>query len=733
MSFFYTSSGQEASCATAFAVTGPNHEVLSSGNVFKHISFCQRVKKAKTACSARVAEPGVVVFESHDGPEPSSRQEDGCARFFLLVSGHLKLEVGSRQQMLGPDTVYHVPAGSAFHQSMTAKENSLTYVIRYRPELLPKELESNLTKPGMVTIDLGATVVNQARVVRALFQEMLFEQEARQEGWESILRSRLLDLAVRVLRLSSRRNPKELRTLEAGGDSADRVARYALHLKSRLVQQENIASAALSVGLGRRQFAEVFRKVTGQSWRRYVLGLRLKHAADLLTQTEKSASAVAFESGFDDLSNFHHSFKAAYGCSPLAYRDARRVRLPFQPPGSQSETEPNHTAGFRFRGIKGWFWTAEQYLEEIPVLADLKMNFLMDCYGSLIGSEPGGSLCNEWWKPMRPEQKSAYARIISECLKHKVNFCFALSPQVAAPRLLDPDNAADVAAFSQHYVWAHEQGVRWFSICFDVSGWSSGGPAASGTAHAVLVNAVLNRLRRMGGEIQFLFCPVACWGDGTNPEHRKYLDALGREMDPEVYVFWYGDSVVTPRVTRVMAEGFKSVVRHRLFLWDNYPVNDGHSTLHLGPLRGRDPDLCQVLDGYISNPMATQNQANRIPLATCADYASNPEGYSPSRAIGQSIVRFTKNPAGQQVLKDLVEIYPGFIIAGGGTGTNPVRSRFTGFLDGRQAAAANELLRRMKHVSERLEEAFPSELPATRRTVLEDVLWMQRQVDDRLG
>ncbi len=86
-------------------------------------------------------------------------------------------------------------------------------------------------------------------------------------------------------------------------------------------------------------------------------------------------------------------------------------------------------------------------------------------------------------------------------------------------------------------------------------------------------------------------------------------------MHSEVYVFWTGDGVVVPRITRHAAESYKRIVNHRLFLWDNYPVNDGSPTLHLGPVSGRDPDLPSVIDGYPSNPLASQNEINRLPLA----------------------------------------------------------------------------------------------------------------------
>jgi hypothetical protein len=303
-----------------------------------------------------------------------------------------------------------------------------------------------------------------------------------------------------------------------------------------------------------------------------------------------------------------------------------------------------------------------------------------------------------------------------------------MHPELKSPRPLDPSKKEDLAKFFQHYAWAQGQGVRWFSICLDDTSWGAGGPAACGAAHATLVNQVFDRLEAEDNGVQLIMCPTAFWGDGTNPEHQAYLGVLARQMRPEVYVFWNGDGIVTPRITRVAAESYKSVVKHRLFLWDNYPVNDGNPTLHLGPLSGREPDLCNVIDGYLSNPMCAQNQSNRIPLATCADYACNPRAYNPGRSIGQAILRLGKTAAEHQALKELVEAYPGFIVAGGGTGTNPVRARFGSLLaDPGLGSPARDYLRQIEDLSKRLARLFPDRFPATRKVVREDLEWMKKQ------
>jgi AraC-like DNA-binding protein len=670
---------------------------------------------------------GLVVFESRHEVRLSGPLTDSFARFYLVVSGHARWESGSRRYMLGPDTLCHIPAGLASRQETLPNDPVSVYIIRYRPDLLSAAVGSQFSAMGMLPLDLGSTHSNQANVVRSIFQEMLFEQDAGQEGWELILQSRLIDLAVRALRMVRRRGRDDLPAFEPGSDSTDRVARYALRLKSRFYRQETLSEAARAAGLSRRQFTELFRKVTGQSWRHYVLGLRLRHAAELLTETDRSVLAVAFESGFEDLSHFHHCFKSVHCCSPLAYREQRQVRLPskerrFPEPLRAGEASP----GFKWRGMKGWFWTAEQYLEEIQVLASLKMNFLMDCYGSMIVSQPGEPWCNEWWKPMTDARKGAYGRVICTCHQTGIIFCFALHPQLASPRPLDPLNPEDLERFYSHYEWAQQQRVQWFSICLDGTSWSPVGPAACGQVHARLASTVLERLRAEDPDAQLVLCPVPCWGDGTNPEHHAYLEALARDLHPAVYIFWNGDSIVTPRITRVAAESYRKVVQHRLFLWDNYPVNDGSPTLHLGPVSGREADLCDVIDGYLSNPMCTQNQINRIPLATCADYAYNPRAYNPARSISQAILRFGKTDAQRRVLKDLVEAYPGFIVAGGGTGTNPVRGKFGGlFASPGSRPGALAFLRHMENTAAGLSRQFPKTFPATKKTIAEDIAWMK--------
>jgi hypothetical protein len=386
---------------------------------------------------------------------------------------------------------------------------------------------------------------------------------------------------------------------------------------------------------------------------------------------------------------------------------------------------------FQYRGMKGWSWTPEQYLEEIPTMHRLKLNFLMNCYGSMFTSAPGEPPKNEWWKPMTAARKAAYKKVIEACRQNDITFCFAMHPQISSPRPLNLESSEDFEQFFAHYAWAQSEGVHWFSVSLDDVSWGPGGPKAGGSEHAKFANAVFARLRQTDPAAQMIFCPGPYWGDGKDPKVRPYLEALKHQLNQDIYVFWTGDDVVTPKITRAAAESYKKAVGHRLFLWDNYPVNDAHPTMHLGPVFGRDPSLCELIDGYISNPMTTQNEINRLPLATCADYALNPQSYNPERSENQAITNLAATVPQQDALRALVALYPGFLVTGGGTGNNPVRDKFNALASQGNTAAIAGYIKNVNDVATRFAQAFPDRFLDARRTVLADVAWMNSKAGSK--
>jgi hypothetical protein len=394
------------------------------------------------------------------------------------------------------------------------------------------------------------------------------------------------------------------------------------------------------------------------------------------------------------------------------------------------------------RGIKGWGWSPEQYLAVIPVMAQYKMNFLMNCYSSMFDpAEHASDQRNHWYRPLPEAKRWAYERVVRECQNRGLQFCFSMNPNLHSDRPFNYNDPKDFETLWANYAWMQGLGVKWFNVSLDDIK-----QRIDAAGQAKLLNEVLRRLRQKNRGAQLIFTPT--WyagpvagkgesnpriGQGEAPSVR-YTKELAEKLDPNVYLFWTGPEECSMTITVEDAKAYRSLAGHRIFIWDNYPVNDHYPTMHLGPLTGRDPNLASVVDGYISNSQSPQIEANEIPLLTIADYLWNPLAYDPARSIGQSVAHLGRTPEQRTVLKDLVELYPGRLVdASHATAWNSLRVRFRQLLEEKKPDAARNLIRRAEDVSHRMARVFPDQFAPARQTLDADIAGMREELAKTVG
>ncbi|MEN8122398.1 MAG: AraC family transcriptional regulator [Bacteroidota bacterium] len=78
----------------------------------------------------------------------------------------------------------------------------------------------------------------------------------------------------------------------------------------------SLKEIALKSNLAPNYFHRIFKKSFGVTPFNYMLRLRMEHAINLLTTTNKSVKEVAFESGYDNEFYFYRQFKKHYKYSP---------------------------------------------------------------------------------------------------------------------------------------------------------------------------------------------------------------------------------------------------------------------------------------------------------------------------------------------------------------------------------------------------------------------------------
>ena len=148
------------------------------------------------------------------------------------------------------------------------------------------------------------------------------------DAWDELAVD-LADATLRSAQADANRDAKRNArrgTVETSASACSRVTQVARLIDEAPDAPHTLASLAQMCGLSDFYFLRTFERVTGVTPHQYVLRARLRHAALRLATEDAKIVDIAFDSGFNDVSNFNHAFRAEFGVSPRAWRMRRGAR-----------------------------------------------------------------------------------------------------------------------------------------------------------------------------------------------------------------------------------------------------------------------------------------------------------------------------------------------------------------------------------------------------------------------
>lgn len=209
---------------------------------------------------------------------------------------------------------------------------------------MAKELDvdlivSDVMMPGMNGFELTKRLKNSFETshIPIILLTALSTDENVLEGTESgadayitkpfspqLLMARILQLLNQreILRQKFGKVPQEIRSAMLRNDQDSLfVKRLDSIVYSRLGEQDlSVDKVAGLLHLGRTIFYKKVRGTTGYTPNEYIRVIRLRKAAELLKESEKNVSEVAYAVGFDNPYYFSKCFKEQFGMPPSQYR-----------------------------------------------------------------------------------------------------------------------------------------------------------------------------------------------------------------------------------------------------------------------------------------------------------------------------------------------------------------------------------------------------------------------------
>lgn len=104
-------------------------------------------------------------------------------------------------------------------------------------------------------------------------------------------------------------------------EQADKTHEYIF---KNFNQPIRLAEVAAIQGMNPSAFSRYFKRIHRKSFSRYLIEIRIGYACKLLMENNINVSAVCYESGFNNLSNFNKQFLKVMGMNPTQYIRTRR-------------------------------------------------------------------------------------------------------------------------------------------------------------------------------------------------------------------------------------------------------------------------------------------------------------------------------------------------------------------------------------------------------------------------
>ncbi|WP_456302384.1 beta-N-acetylglucosaminidase domain-containing protein [Streptomyces albogriseolus] len=300
--------------------------------------------------------------------------------------------------------------------------------------------------------------------------------------------------------------------------------------------------------------------------------------------------------------------------------------------GAQARDFPSMPLRGTIEGFYGQPWTHSERLDQMDFYGDVKAN----TYVYAPKDDPYHR--GKWREPYPAEKLAELGELVDRATANHVRFTFAVSPGQS----ICYSDPADRTALKAKLRALYDLGTRAFSVPLDDidhtrwnceadrAAYGEPGTGAAGKAQADLLNDVQRDFVDTHDGVWPLQMVPTEYYDHTESAYKR---ALRETLDPEVEVMWTGVGVVPDGITDEDAEQAARVFGRKVFVWDNYPVNDFGNTsgrLLLAPYDKREAGLSDHLSGIVANPM-NQPYASKVAVFGAADFTWNDRAYDAGR------------------------------------------------------------------------------------------------------
>lgn len=241
-----------------------------------------------------------------------------------IMEGTVKVGVNNQEYMLSNSDILLISSGDVHY--FLPVNNSNRLVIQFNLSIfespISDDMQKNYVRPvfnnSLRTSSKWPYFVKEA--IEKQINQLLKEYTEKKEGYKLLLKARLYDIVVLLLRNVPVQN-KSYEEDTIYRENLKRLDSVFKYVEENYQFKITLADAAKIAGFSAYHFTRFFKNLTGMTFIQYLNNFKITISEWLLLNNrELLITDVAFSSGFTSIKTFNRVFKQIKNCSPKDYR-----------------------------------------------------------------------------------------------------------------------------------------------------------------------------------------------------------------------------------------------------------------------------------------------------------------------------------------------------------------------------------------------------------------------------
>jgi AraC-like DNA-binding protein len=226
-----------------------------------------------------------------------------CTTIEFIMAGKGKLHLGGSNYELFPGSLFSYKAGNYHKVSSSPITPMIKYfmVLAHSPDI---EIDSKTIKE-----QFNFENIRDHNEMIELFELILGNTNSTEVYGSTICNLLAHTVVLKISELAQVTSNKQVRAW-------DTYNRIHLHMRKNYFRIKTLDELANELHIDPAYLSRVFRRFHNDSPYRFLVRLKMGHAASLLLSSSRLVKDIAFELGFENPFHFSRTFKSVYGVSP---------------------------------------------------------------------------------------------------------------------------------------------------------------------------------------------------------------------------------------------------------------------------------------------------------------------------------------------------------------------------------------------------------------------------------